>query len=206
MIIAKWWTTLKTNIKNYNFHWKRKCFILIPLITVLIGIDAGSKQLAIHYLIFNQNYRFIPGFLGWHRIINSGIAFGAPLNLAAAIAIAIILILITFTCAWCVSSVLLNVIFTIIGCGAAGNLIDRMWNHGRVVDFIAWELFPPYTIFNLADIMVTCGAVALGITLVLQLIISSVKEARSRKKILDETYSQRQQRLNKKDVHTNDRK
>lgn len=42
--------------------------------------------------------------------------------------------------------------------GGLGNLIDRLANHGQVIDFVSLRLGPFYTgIFNLADIAITTG-------------------------------------------------
>jgi signal peptidase II len=52
--------------------------------------------------------------------------------------------------------------FVLILAGGIGNLIDRVWNHGLVRDFINIGIGPVRTgIFNLADIAVTVGAAAL---------------------------------------------
>jgi signal peptidase II len=67
-----------------------------------------------------------------------------------------------------------------MGCligGAAGNLVDRLfrgdaWLHGSVVDFIDFGWFP---IFNVADIAVNVGAVAL----ILNSILVSRADARA---------------------------
>jgi signal peptidase II len=42
--------------------------------------------------------------------------------------------------------------------GALGNLIDRVARDGAVVDFIDFQWWP---LFNVADIGITCGAIAL---------------------------------------------
>jgi signal peptidase II len=42
--------------------------------------------------------------------------------------------------------------------GGAGNLLDRLGNDGKVVDFILLELGPLHTgIFNLADVVILMG-------------------------------------------------
>lgn len=56
-----------------------------------------------------------------------------------------------------------------ITCGGLGNLIDRMWNQGGVVDFLAWILFPPYSIFNLSDTWVTSGVVVLVLVIIIEI-------------------------------------
>jgi signal peptidase II len=47
--------------------------------------------------------------------------------------------------------------------GGIGNLIDRLWNNGLVTDFINLGIGPIRTgVFNVADIAVTFGAIAIG--------------------------------------------
>lgn len=47
--------------------------------------------------------------------------------------------------------------------GGVGNLIDRVTNNGLVIDFINLGFGPLRTgVFNVADIAVTFGAIALG--------------------------------------------
>jgi signal peptidase II len=44
--------------------------------------------------------------------------------------------------------------------GALGNLVDRVFRDGAVVDFIDLQWWP---LFNVADIAITCGAVTLAV-------------------------------------------
>lgn len=44
--------------------------------------------------------------------------------------------------------------------GAVGNLVDRVARNGKVVDFIDLQWWP---LFNVADIGISCGAVALAL-------------------------------------------
>lgn len=56
----------------------------------------------------------------------------------------------------------------IVAGGAAGNMIDRVLSSRGVIDFIDVGLHPAslrWPTFNIADIAVTCGAVALALSL-----------------------------------------
>ena len=54
--------------------------------------------------------------------------------------------------------------------GGLGNLIDRLVNHGQVIDFVSLRLGPFHTgIFNLADVAITAG--------VLMVFLSSFRKA-----------------------------
>jgi signal peptidase II len=58
-------------------------------------------------------------------------------------------------------SLFLSVVFILAG--GIGNLIDRIWNDGLVTDFINLGIGPVRTgVFNIADISVTFGTIAIG--------------------------------------------
>lgn len=58
---------------------------------------------------------------------------------------------------------LLNITIEVFVAGAIGNCIDRIW-HNYVIDFLYFELID-FPIFNVADIYVTCSAIAAVILL-----------------------------------------
>jgi signal peptidase II len=52
--------------------------------------------------------------------------------------------------------------FTLLLAGACGNLLDRFFNHGRVIDFIMIDIGRAHTgVFNVADVLITAGAAIL---------------------------------------------
>lgn len=67
--------------------------------------------------------------------------------------------------------------------GGIGNLIDRIFNNGLVIDFIDLRIIN-FAIFNVADICAVCGAAIMFLTV----IIDEVKEFRAkRQKAAEET-------------------
>jgi signal peptidase II len=54
----------------------------------------------------------------------------------------------------------LSIALTLIVGGGVGNLIDRIFRHGRVVDYLEVKLFD-FAIFNLADTFVVVGEILL---------------------------------------------
>lgn len=66
--------------------------------------------------------------------------------------------------------------FALIIGGGIGNLIDRIFNNGLVVDFIDFRIIH-FAIFNFADICAVCGAAML----LLIVIIDEIKERRAKK-------------------------
>lgn len=121
------------------------------LLFILI-VDQLTKYWASAFLeevlIFTSFFRFV-------FVKNTGIAFSLPVPLWIVIGatIGILLFLVMYGrkhgFSWG---------YSLIGVGAVGNLIDRLW-HGYVIDFISIGSFP---VFNVADI---CVSVGLGLLL-----------------------------------------
>lgn len=60
--------------------------------------------------------------------------------------------------------------------GGTGNLIDRLFNNGSVVDFIDVRIIN-FPIFNFADICAVVG----GVLLCLAVVIDEIRESRAKK-------------------------
>ena len=178
--IAYWSQEFKTYIKNRDFYWKKKLIVFSIILCSLIALDTITKILALRYLAYNQPVTFIPNFLGWQRINNSGIAFGVSFNLAGVIAISVFLIILAWAVAAWSNNWGVNISLMTISSGALANLINRIWNHGTVIDFIRWELFPPESIFNLADFMVVGGCVLLVLVMLGQMLYTFYQDRAGR--------------------------
>ena len=61
--------------------------------------------------------------------------------------------------------------------GGIGNMIDRLFRGGNVVDFLHFEFFPSFPVFNVADCAVVVGA---GL-LILCFILDTVKEEKQKR-------------------------
>ena len=72
--------------------------------------------------------------------------------------------------------------FALVIGGGVGNLIDRIFNNGLVVDFIDFRIIH-FAIFNFADI---CAVVGAGMLLLL-VILDEIKERRAAKAKAAET-------------------
>lgn len=78
------------------------------------------------------------------------------------------------------------VAFSLIIAGGVGNLIDRMFNDGLVVDFIDVRMIN-FAIFNFADICAVCGGILLCVIVILDEAAErrSAKESNSAKADMD---------------------
>ena len=135
----------------------------------IVAVDQFTKYLTVANIALGQDVPFIPGFLGFTYLQNTGAAFSSFEGMQWLFA----LIFILFTAAiiweyrqnsmkfskfewWC--------IIAIYG-GGLGNMIDRV-RLGYVVDMIRTE-FMVFPVFNVADCFITCGTIALMVSLVL---------------------------------------
>ena len=135
---------------------------LVPwffVVVVLFGLDRLLK----YYFIKNPSEVIGKGFLSgvdFSLAKNSGIAFGISFNKTILIIITIILILVLIKLL--VQFFLERKFLEVVGLGmiivgAFSNLIDRL-RYGFVIDYInvVW-----FTVFNLADSLITIGVVLL---------------------------------------------
>jgi signal peptidase II len=131
-------------------------------------VDQATKILAFTYLEHGEYRRIVPYVLGLVRSENAGALFGimpgrgvllALLSLAALGLILFFLYRTPSKGAW------MPVAFGLIAAGAAGNFIDRVFNDGRVKDFIDLHIGPHewdqwwshWPTFNVADAFICIG-------------------------------------------------
>ena len=144
-------------------------FLLYALFAAgIVAADQWTKYLTVANIDLYQDVEFIPGFLGLTFVQNTGAAFSAFEGQQWLFAI----IFAAFTVAilweyfkkpmgfskferWCIAAV--------YG-GGLGNMIDRV-RFGYVVDMIETK-FMVFPVFNVADCFITCGCIALMISMV----------------------------------------
>ncbi len=146
--------------------------IRLFVVAFLTAIDQTSKYWVENSLVFQQSQPFIP-FLSFYRTYNKGIAFSGLSFLSSNVLIALIVVVMGFVL-WLWSQlegkrIISHFGFAFIMAGATGNLIDRIVQ-GHVIDFIQvhtanWS----FAIFNLADSMITTGAVLIIIDEIVQI-------------------------------------
>ena len=137
------------------------CFLVI-FMGVIVALDQYTKALVAAHIPVGQTVPALPGVFHLAHLHNTGAAFSMleggrwffALIFAAGIVMVIVLIKKKVITApfelWCLAA--------IFG-GGAGNLVDRI-RLAYVVDMFEVE-FMNFAVFNVADIFITCGAVAL---------------------------------------------
>jgi signal peptidase II len=125
---------------------------------IVLALDQGAKALVRAHVDRGSEDSILPGISLVHTR-NSGVAFGfledGGAIIAVITALALIALLTFFALnrgrplAWLPTGLLVG--------GAVGNIVDRLRGEG-VVDFIK---FPAWPAFNIADVAITFGVVAL---------------------------------------------
>jgi signal peptidase II len=143
---------IKSKIKN---------IAIILLVAIFFIADRGLKTLALTR-IWQPGINLLGSWFQFRFVANHYIAFSLPLFgwLINALILLIILVLI-ITIIYLIlnknSHKLTILLLTTILLGAISNILDR-WLYGYVIDYLSLKYF---TIFNLADVMITGGAVYL---------------------------------------------
>ena len=144
-------------------------FLFLSLFAfIIVAADQWTKYLVIQNIPLYQDVEFIPGFLGFTYVRNTGAAF----SMLEGMQWLFVVLFIVLTAAvlyeyfkkpmhftklerWCIAAV--------YG-GGLGNMIDRV-RLGYVVDMIDVD-FMRFAVFNVADSFIVCGAILMVISLV----------------------------------------
>ena len=150
---------------------------------LVVGIDQLTKYLVTVHMDPNEVINIIPGLINFNRIPpNTGAAFGmfqGQTWFLVTVTCVIMIICIAMLIRKTFDSKLMFWALCLVVGGGAGNLIDRIFRGGSVVDFLVFGFFD-FPVFNVADIAVCVGA---GL-IVLYFIIDFVKDVR-RKNAID---------------------
>jgi signal peptidase II len=149
-------------------HSRAVSFIVFAVVVCMVVVlDRITKTLAVNALSGGGAQAFIPGFLDFQLIYNTGAAWGmleGARALLLAIAFLAIGAMILYLALMRRHSVPAMLGLGMIAGGAIGNTIDRALS-GQVVDFIH-TLFIEFPFFNLADSAITVGVVLFAIAMI----------------------------------------
>ena len=156
-------------------------YILAFLCGVLLLV---ADQLTKYYIstnfVLGESGEFLSGFIDLTYIHNRGGAWGMLYGrtyILLPITLVIMIICIIFYVKYGKKSRLLLWAITLVMSGGIGNMIDRVFRDGNVVDFLHFEFFPSFPVFNVADCAIVVGA---GL-LILYFILDAVREERQKK-------------------------
>ncbi len=147
---------------------------------LLLAVDQYTKYYVMVHFTLGEMHPFIPRLINLTFIYNDGAAWGmlggrtwVLLGITAMAMLACVAILIKYAR----SSRLLFWAISLVISGGIGNMIDRVFRAGRVVDFIHLDFMPTFPVFNIADCAVVVGA---GL-LILYFILDTAKETQIKK-------------------------
>ena len=157
----------------------------ISLAVIILSILAGILLFALDritkiYVSNNfeldfEHRKFIPGIIDLTYIHNSGGAWGIMSGqtwILIVVTAVVMAVCVAFFFKYGIYSKLLAWAVSLVLFGGVGNMYDRIFNGGKVVDFLHFTFMPSFPVFNVAD----CGVVIGAGLLILYFIISSIKE------------------------------
>ena len=149
----------------------KKSLIIIDavLFVLLTALDQFTKVLATTNLKDQPDFPIIPDVLELHYLENYGAAFSMLQNqkiffIFIAVVILAAICFVLYKMPAMKKYTALHILSSLIAAGAVGNMIDRFKND-FVVDFI-YAKFINFPVFNVADIYITCSAIALFLVII----------------------------------------
>lgn len=141
-------------------------FVNFISILLLIGLDQGSKYLAVLQLKGKTDFILWKDVFVLHYLENRGAAFGMLKNqklffVFVAVVILTLIIYVLVKIPQNKKYRVMQCFLVMIAAGAVGNMIDRLL-HDYVVDFFYFVLIN-FPVFNVADIYVTVGTIVLAL-------------------------------------------
>ncbi len=146
-------------------------YIVLIAAALLTAIDQITKYMIIHNIPFGSSMEILPGIVDFTYIHNQGAAFGMLQGMSwvlLSVSAVVILLCLALLLRRSFQSPIMTWAITFVLAGGLGNMIDRIFRGGNVVDFIELK-FIDFAIFNFADICVTLGAVLIVLEFILEL-------------------------------------
>ncbi len=147
---------------------------------LLILVDQLTKYYISANFLLGESREFINGFINLTYIHNRGGAWGLLYGhtlILVPITVVIMVLCIFLYVKYGKKNRLLLWAISLVLSGGIGNMIDRIFRGGNVVDFLHFEFFPSFPVFNVADCAVVVGA---GL-LILYFILDTIKEEKQKK-------------------------
>ncbi len=156
-------------------------YILAAVCSALLLVaDQWTKHYIVTHFTLSESRPFIEGVLDFTYVHNKGGAWGMLsgytwILLAATIVIMIICIALLLKNGFKSKLMFWSICFILAG--GLGNMIDRIFRGGNVVDFLHLHFMPNFPVFNVADCGVVIGCGLLILYFILDAFGSSRKKA-----------------------------
>ncbi len=128
---------------------------------IVLAADQLSKVFISKNFEMAKSYEFLPGVLDITYIHNDGAAWGMLGGytwLLLSITIVVMLACIALLLKWGLRDKVMFWSAMLILSGGVGNMIDRIFRGGNVIDFLHFEFWPTFPVFNIADCAICVGA------------------------------------------------
>jgi len=136
--------------------------ISVVMVLVLVAIDYLIKYIVVNNMQMYQSITAIDGVLDWTYITNSGASWGilsGKTIFLVVVTFALIVFIMYLLVSGKIKNMLCRISFILVAAGGIGNLIDRVFNDGKVIDYIDISPLFSFPVFNFADCCVCIGAV-----------------------------------------------
>lgn len=147
---------------------------------LLLLADQLTKYYVSSEFILGESREFLNGFINLTYIHNRGGAWGmlyGKTYILLPVTLVIMALCIALYVKYGKKSRLLLWAISLVMSGGIGNMLDRVFRQGNVVDFLHFEFFPSFPVFNIADCAIVVGA---GL-LILYFIIDAVQEEKQKR-------------------------
>ena len=136
------------------------------ILAVIVGLgvlvaDQYTKMLVAANFELGESTEFIGGILDFTYIHNTGGAWGMLSGytwLLVSITLIIMLICIALLMRYGLKNKLIFWSLILVLSGGIGNMIDRIFRGGEVIDFLHFAFWKDFPVFNIADISIVIGA------------------------------------------------
>lgn len=139
----------------------------------VVGADQYTKYFIASNYTIGETHDFLKGFIDITYIRNGGAAWGMLSGytwLLISITVVVMLVCIALLFRYGSKNKFMFWAIVLVLSGGIGNMIDRIFRNGGVVDFLHFVFYPQFPVFNVADCAVTCGAVMFVIYFVADMI------------------------------------
>ncbi len=146
----------------------------------VLAIDQITKFLVNAEFDLGESREFINGFIDLVYIHNRGGAWGMLYGhtyILLPITVIIMALCIVLYIKLGKGNRLMLWAITLVMSGGIGNMIDRVFRDGNVIDFLHFEFWPSFPVFNIADCAIVAGA---GL-LILYFIMDTVKDEKAKR-------------------------
>ena len=137
-------------------------YILALLVgLIILGLDQYTKYFIISNYTLGASSDFLPGIIDITYIHNKGGAWGMLSGhtwLLVSVTVIVMLVCVALLLKYGARNKLMFWAITLVLSGGIGNMIDRIFRDGNVIDFLHFEFMPDFPVFNVADCAIVIGA------------------------------------------------